>query len=698
MGLKDSIIVKNRFTYKTGSSGGTRGATPGEFVLRYMSRPLATENITPAKLKEEDTYITKYMAREEASETLDNIPEMKMSMRKSQKKGGVAFGYGDVALSNEKLLSVSKDIQSEFEKGHTVMETVLSFREEYLKEHGIIDEDFELEKEGDYRGNIDQLKLRLAIMNGLDRLGRSYDDLKYVGVIQVDTRHVHCHIAMVDKGRGTLMHDGTQKGKFSNRQMMQLRRGIDLYLDEKQTVKMMSSSVMYDKQNALGFIKKFTFKTLAQQGKPQFLIACLPEDRNLWRASTNRKEMRKANAIVREFVTEVLSDENSGYTDARLSIEKYANYRRKNEDLSLQEYQKLIRDGEEGIITDCMNGVYSVLKRIPKEELKIETPFLDVMAMDYDAMAYEAVVNKDPMLEFGFKLRSYSSRLDYHRKNYHKFDDLYKSYEETKNKQAGSEDLAAFCQFEADYNAMLMVKYQYFLSFLPPDEDIQTQFRDLMDKKSKLKDLINMRNDPAFKKFKNEDAAEIYGINVYNQRGASRLVKGQAVIIDARIERFTQSIEKDEEKFISVLRDNGFDYDGRGITRKKMYDFDDVKALDLHHLGYDFPYDARISKNNIDTFSVFANERYDLFIKAREYMIKTHQPLSELPEQDVMFMKSYADKLKSEPNLVIKNGESDEKRRHKTVALGKDYNIDIKSIISSTVKSIQFDDDTNEIY
>ena len=63
MGLKDSIVIKNRFTYKTGSSGGTRGSTPGEFVLRYMSRPNATENITPAKLKEKDTYITKYMAK-----------------------------------------------------------------------------------------------------------------------------------------------------------------------------------------------------------------------------------------------------------------------------------------------------------------------------------------------------------------------------------------------------------------------------------------------------------------------------------------------------------------------------------------------------------------------------------------------------------------------------------------------------------
>ena len=402
--------------------------------------------------------------------------------------------------------------------------------------------------------------------------------------------------------------------------------------------------------------------------------------------------MKKANAIVREFVTEVLSDENSGYTDARLSIEKYANYRRKNEDLSLSEYQKLIRNGEEGIITDCMNGVYSVLKRIPKEELKIETPFLDVMAMDYDAMAYESIVTKDPMLEFGFKLRSYSSRLDHHKKNYHKFDDLYKAYEDTKNKQAGSEDLAAFCRFEADYNAMLMVKYQYFLSFLPPDEDIQTQFRDLIDKKSKLKDLVNMRNDPAFKKFKNEDVAEAYGASVYNQRGGSRLVKGQEDIIDARIDRFSESIKKDEEKFISVLRDNGFDYDGRGITRKKMYAFDDVKALDLHHLGYDFPYDARISNNNINKFADMATERYDLFLKAREYMIKTNQPVSELPESDIMFMKDYADKLRVSPSLNQNTGESGQKHRHRTVALGKDYSIDMKSIISSTVKSIQFDD------
>ena len=686
-------MIKNRFTYQTGSGGGTRGATPGQFVLRYMARPLATENITPTKLKEKDTYITKYMARKEAAETLDTIPEMKRHMRKSQKRGGVAFGYGDVSLSDEKLLAVSKDIQAEFDRGHTVMETILSFREEYLKEHGIIDEDFELEKEGDYRGNIDQLKLRLAIMNGLDRLGRSYDDLQYVGVIQVDTKHIHCHLAMVDKGRGTLMYDGTQKGKFSDKQMMQLRRGIDLYLDEKQPVKMMASSVMYDKQNALGFIKKFTFQTLAWQGRPQFLLACLPEDRNLWRAASNRKEMRKANAIVREFVTEVLEDQHSGYTDAQTSIKKYANYRRQHEGLSLSAYEKLMDRGKESLIMDCMNGVYSVLKRIPKKELTVKTPFLDVMTMDYEAMKEQSTVHPDPMFAFGFKLRSYASRLNHHQKQYHRFDDFYKAYEDTKNKQAGSEDLAAFCQFEAEYQAMLMVKYQYFLSFLPSDEDIQTQFKELMDKKSKFNDLVNMKNDPAFHRFKNADAAEAYGRSVYHQQGGSLLIHGQENRMDERIDRFRERIQKEEEKFVSVLRDHGFDYDGRGITCKKMYTFNDVKALDLHHLGYDFSSGTKISRQLIQVFTDTAQKRYDLFLKAREYMVRTHQNLSELPESDVVLMKEYADALQVSPQFHQNQGKVHQSQPHPTIALGKNYHMDMKHIIRSTVKSVQFDED-----
>ena len=687
MSLKQSVVIVNEYTVKTGSKSGSRGGTPGDYVLRYMARNLATEDITPVRLNDTDTYITKYMARKTAVESLDNVSDMKVSMRNAQKNGGVAFGYGEVALSDSRLKAVSKDIQNNFDNGKTVMKTVLSFDMDYLKEHGIVDKDFEFKNRGDFRGNIDQLKLRLAIMNGMEKLSRHYDDLQYVGVIQVDTAHVHCHLAMVDRGRGTMMPDGTQRGKITEREKVSLRRGIDMWLDEKESVKMMSSSVMYDKRNALCYIKKFTHKSMAEQGFSQFLLSCLPEDKNLWRASTNRKEMRKANALVREFVTDLLSEPKSGYTEAVESVERYASYRRDNEGLSEQDYNKLVRDGQERIIEDCMNGVYAVVRQIPDSERVVRTPMLDAMSQDYDTMAVQAV--NDPMVEFGFKLRSYSSRLDYHKKEYHKYSDLHKSYEHAENKADESKALDDFFQIEASYNAMLMSKYQHFLAFLPPEESFEDEFEELMEKKRRLRRLKQMRNDKAFNKMK-PDVAEDYGIRVYGQYGGRR-VKSQPGIIDTRIEKLENRVFDDESNFRDKLRDYGMDYDGKGIIRHSVYKFNDVKALDLHHMGYDFPYDVMISKPNIDNFCNMANRRYDALEKAKEYLIFSGQEdtISDLPDKDVAVMKDFAERFSTQSTLIATRPNSGQFRKTNTIRLSRQYEDDIKAVVESTVRSLQ---------
>ena len=236
MSLKSSIVIVNEYTIKTGSKTGSRGGSPGNYVLEYMARKGATEPITPARIHDLDSYIQKYMAREDATETCDSIPSLKRTMKKKEKFGGVGFGYGDVALSDDKLRYAAKDIQNQFDMGKTCLKTVISFDEEFLREHGIIDEDFTCKQKGDYRGHIDQMKLRYAIMNGLDKMSRNYDNLQYIGVIQVDTMHVHCHLCMVDKGRGNLTKDGTQRGKLLPNDKKLLRRGIDTYLDQKQQV------------------------------------------------------------------------------------------------------------------------------------------------------------------------------------------------------------------------------------------------------------------------------------------------------------------------------------------------------------------------------------------------------------------------------------------------------------------------------
>ena len=184
MGLKQDIVVVNEFSMKTGSKGGTRGGTPGDYVLRYMARKGATEELTPVRLEDQDAYVTRYMARREATETFDTVSGVKQGMRSAQGLGGVAFGStgrddpGDMSMSDRKIRRVSKDIQRQFDEGKTVLKTVLSFDTEYLRRMGVVDAGFEPRNRGDFRGNIDQMKLRLAVMDGMRKLGRKFDDLE----------------------------------------------------------------------------------------------------------------------------------------------------------------------------------------------------------------------------------------------------------------------------------------------------------------------------------------------------------------------------------------------------------------------------------------------------------------------------------------------------------------------------------------
>jgi len=296
MALSQSIVVKNEFTIKSDGKG-SRGSTPGDYVTNYMARDEAIETLTPVKRLEQQDFIERYMLREDVVAMADDRWQLKPEFRRIQKYGGVAFGYGSISMSDEKLKFASKDIQTQFDNGKTVLKTVLSFDEAYLRENKLIPDDFVCTKAGDYRGKLDQMKLRMGIMHGLDALAKDYDDLQYVGVIQVDTKHVHCHLAMVDRGVGTLTADGTQKGKLSTAQKDKLRRSVDLFLDESKSVQYMSSNIAMDKRNTSIFVKQVSHRTMQQNGTAQLLMACLPDDKRLWRASSNNKQMEKANAL-----------------------------------------------------------------------------------------------------------------------------------------------------------------------------------------------------------------------------------------------------------------------------------------------------------------------------------------------------------------------------------------------------------------
>lgn len=697
MGLKQSIVIVNEYTVKNGKKSGSRGGTPGDYVLRYMAREGATEDLTPVRLQDTDEYITRYMARKEATETLDSVGEIKRGMRKAQGFAGLAFGNNDVSMSHAKVKAVSRDIQAEFDKGKTVMKTVLSFDEDYLRKNHIISDDFVCEKRGDFRGNVDQMKLRLAIMDGMKKMAKEYDNLEWIGVIQVDTMHLHCHLCMVDKGIGNLARDGTQKGKISEKSKRILRRNIDMSLDNGHFVRMLTSNITNDKRNAKCFIKKYAHKTMAEHGAPQFLIACLPEDTRLWRASSNRKEMKKANYIVREYVEQVLDMPDSGYREAIREIDEYARTRQKREGFSNKEYRKLIDNGRERLIQDCMNGVYAVLKQIPTEERDVRTPMLDVMSTPYKDIA--TMESSDPIVEFGFKLRSYSSRLKHHKNERHKYHELCKLYEDAEQHGDVSEDskpLYEFYKVEEDYNAKLMCKYQYFLSFLPSDEEYEDEFQKILQYKDRMRRLRLMKEDKDIKRM-GVDSAEDYGERVYGMHGGKFAVVSPSVL-DNRLVAMQKTYDSMFSDFQYKLDDYGLtvdisNEDKMKISKAKSFLFDDVKALDLHHLGYDFPYDAPVSKVNVDRFVEMTDIRYDAFCGAYDYLMDSGQgdAVKDIPMRDIVIMKEMSDMMRSRPVITSSKADSSGKRhKGKTVSLDTNYDKDIETVIRATVQSVSF--------
>lgn len=701
MGLKQSIVVKNQFTVKTGDSGGRRGTTPGRYVTRYMARKGATEPIAPIRQSRTDDFIQKYMARESATEALRNPIEVQRKAEDVVKFGGVAFGYGQVALSDDELIDASNDIQKCFDEGKTVLKTVISFDEDYLRENDIIDSNFVFQKAGDYRCHIDQLKLRRAIMSGLERMGRSYDDLQYIGVIQVDTGHVHCHLAMVDKGVGKLVDNGEQKGKITQRAMNQFRRGVDLELDNQKSIQYMASHFQAEKRNVKSFVKKMSYIAIDEHGLGQLMLAALPDNSNLWRADSNDKRMIKANRLAREFVKNIFDKDESGYREAQAGVLSYVNKRAEREGLSDKEQQYLIGRGYKQIEDKAINSVYETLRQYRDNDFKVHTRMLDIAVSDLDQLASQ---RDDPLAQFGYRLRSYSSRRKHHMEEKHKYKKLVSELESKSDRNEVADVFLDFYRHEMLYNAQLQAKYQTFLSFLPKRNEFEQDVRDLIDYEKRMIDLERMINDKSMRRMKPENA-ENFGYSTYGQHGGKYVALKNTSILEARLDVMRETFKKHESDLNDKLFDAGFklvrDVDRFSLVPDLPYKFDDVKALDLHHLGYDFLYDADVSVTNVAKFVLMAKERSMLYDKVEYYLKNTNQEeaLSQFDGEDIHLMAEYADKLALNPVLKSEVADSGELEvAHNTISLERDLESELLNIIHNVMtEDVDFDNIDREI-
>lgn len=718
MGLKQDIVIVNEFTMKAKSLGGkgTRGSTPGDYVLRYMARDLATEVATPIRRTEIQDYIYRYAAREEAAENLeiDDTGELKTTMAKAQGKGGVAFGYGTMSLSHDALIAAKNDIQQWYDKGHTVLKTVLSFDTDYLKSTGVLPEDFEVENPGDFRGHLDQAKLRLAIMSGLEKMSRSYyDDMRYVGVIQVDTEHVHAHLAIVDAGVGRLTPEGTQKGKINEVQKRHIRRGIDDYLDEMQTVKHLSSSVGYERRNVAAYVKRWAFHHVSVESPLQFLIACLPEDRSMWSATTNRKQMRKANAVAREYVEEILAYEDSPLARVKEEIVSYVDYRTQREDLSREERQKLIDYGMEKVINQAINGLYSMLRGYDNQQLRVMTPTLDVMSMDYEQLMSKVEKSDDELTKFSYRMRSYATRRDFHKS---KLDDLREKRNDWQKAYdsgvASQESVAVRDHYdvEIEFHEAAYMKYMYFLPPAIYDDGWYEDWKAVEDYSKKYEALRMMMRDESLRKLSDESEAERRGTEIYGQHGGSLVAKDTQTTRRMLADRL-EAMGKKREELIQKLEDSlasrglkgvheAFDYSDLTIENGLARSFNEVKGVDLHHLGYDFARDVEIGRGVRDDFLDLARRRKDAYFELRRYLKITGQDsaIRGFDGRDIQRMSRTAMRLRrmKNPELVSdlhKLYESPEAyKRTRTVSLDTKTSKKVQREVEDSVQKMKIEE------
>lgn len=738
-GISRDIVIVNEFTVN-----GSRGNSPGNYILEYMARDKASENLTPttarpdriAKMERQveaeflggagalkakgrvSDYVTRYMARDTATELLSargdaSSGDLRSEIDGIQGMSGIAFSQDDLSLSHDDVKKRSKRIQAEYEKGKPVLKTVISFDTDYLKRMGVLPEDLEVRNRGDLYGKSDQAKLRIAIQRGMRNIRHGFSDLDWVGVIQVDTKHLHCHLAMVDRGPGKrFTKKGEQKGMLDDAMKLAIRRGIDNSLSECQLIKPLSIQMESERRNTVSFIKRFTHKILEERGLPQYLLACLPkDDKSLWKASVNtdggpenemtvykgksakkiKGNMKKANEITRSYVIDLLNRPESGFAEAMKAKHEYLEAQRDRGDYDHYRTYKTrgtgkskksvlvelspdeaVRDLEdkyrEEVIARGMNAVYDVLRGIDDKDVTLHTPLLDAMGMPYPEMAN--YVKEDKLIEFGFRLRSYAGRLDYHKKAYESIGKVVHAYEDgdqaTYNPE--SKSLYEFMKTEQEYNHALMCKYQTFLHFYHVKDEYEEDHEELMALRHRSYARRAMKADKSLVRGNDPEKAEKKGQETYGLRGASYLITGPEMF-DSLAEAEDKEYARRLRNFKERLATMGmlYDEDGDDISKGLAYGFDEVKAYDLHHMSYDFTYDFKIASENVDNFARMANARYDAYMKAKGYIEKTGQEeaLAEIVNvDDILIAKQLADDFREDRTYRTKFDDSGPERHN----------------------------------
>ena len=526
MKLKQAIVCKHEFTYLQDTGKGSRGSSPGEYITKYMSRPEACESYGLPRYDEYDTRDAILYRIQHAERSALTHEDLQSRMQQATGRGGFAFGTDGISLSHEKLNSVSRKFQNLYEKGKTIKKLVISFRTDYLQNMGVIPPDLVCRRDGDFRGNVDLGKLRSAVARGIEQLEPYYDSLYWVATIQEDTQHIHCHACLVDRGRGVLHTDGSQKGVISQRSFQIIRRGINMDL-------LLSRNLVprYTKESWISTIKSSTLRRFdlilkVNDGIPPALERMMPEkmSRNWKPDETVRKAMQ---TVAQEWLDA---------QDIRMKGPVTIYFDR----MEQAETPEQKTDCYSMLMDDCCSVLADHLrmKKNFRTEIARSTPHKPVYAQahqqkfHYDALLFHA-----------------------ERRN---------TYEHAAASGTGSADLRAWYESEAEYHQQMIQLHQQEVARQGITSLFRIDLEDLTDMKAELHKLQMLKNDPITSellKMMSPQGAEKMLMNSYGLPGGAKICAGQldeyADLKSEQYDRKLKSLKSELARYGFLVRESG---------------------------------------------------------------------------------------------------------------------------------------------
>ncbi len=302
--LNKEIMIRSEFTVKRGQKG-TRGSTPGDFIRDYICRNDACEPADEIVLSRMDPGDTRAEKIDCLLNQSQNAAEFDGAMKKLNGKSGFAFDATTLSMPDSELRTKAEAFQKMFDKGKTVIKTVISFSTDYLRAMKVIPKTFDSDSiaSGSLALNTDQVRLRLAIQQAMKQVEAFFEKLDWAASIQTDTRHVHCHLCMIDKGKGRLMEkSGEQRGMLCQKAMSRIRLAIDSYLKYCLCFEHAPSAARYEKRLQNSCTSMVESRTMNRKDVVSRIEALLPNDRRLWKAESKNPKMEQANRLARNYV------------------------------------------------------------------------------------------------------------------------------------------------------------------------------------------------------------------------------------------------------------------------------------------------------------------------------------------------------------------------------------------------------------